>query len=183
LGRDKPINLRGQVVEVIPSSPDFISSLGLGAPKFSDPNGLQVWFVPKAELKVLRAQMDGTPGAEVIEKHRAMISTGYGVAASLFSGQSFVNSQVGFAFECLPRQAGTATDLTTIVRISELVTNQTATGEGATSSSVVLIQTNLEVGARMQIPNGQAALLVGAGQGELKRKRFFIIIEGSRPGS
>src|SRR5690242_5772820 len=38
LGRAKPVNVRGEVVEVVDSSAEFTANLGLGAPIFSDTN-------------------------------------------------------------------------------------------------------------------------------------------------
>ena len=109
------------------------------------------------------------------------ISTADGVEASLFVGKSillngFVN-EVGLKAAFFPRARNDSTDLFALISLSQLVTNQTGLRTALSATSVVSIQTNMDIAARVQVPRGSGLLLLDGDSVGAARKRFGALIE------
>jgi hypothetical protein len=167
-------------VTAFPNGPDLRSALVLNPPDFTATNGVQVWLLGDGELKRLRSACESIPGAEFPFAPR--ISTADGIEASLFSGSTLVlncaTNETGLMFNCFPRVYRDRTIRSTVVRLSETVTNEPAATAGA---PVVSLRTNLALAARVQIPRNGGVFLLDAAPGEAARRRMGVIISAKVP--
>jgi hypothetical protein len=180
LGRRKPVNIYADII-AFPNSTSggLSSSLALGNPSFSDTNDLQVWLLRDGELRSLRDNFKRTPGTDFLSHPR--ISTADGIEASMFVGQSILlngsNSQVGLKAGFFSRIRSHSTDLFAVISFSEPVTNQTGMPNGLGPESLVSIQTNLDIAARVQLPKGRGLLLLDGSSVGAVHRRFGVLIE------
>lgn len=163
LGRRKPVNVYADIIALPDSTEGSVpSSLAIGRPGFSEPNGLQVWFLRAHEFRSVRDTLKKTPGADFLSHPR--ISTADGVECSMFVGESIVltgfTNEVGLKADFFPRVRRETTDLFTVISFSELVTNQPDLPYGFNAGSAVSIRTNLDFAAKLQVPKGSGFLLL-----------------------
>jgi hypothetical protein len=180
LGRRKPINVYADIIALPNSAGGTLpSSLALGKPSFSATNGLQVWLLGDREVRSLRDCLKRTRGSDSLNHPR--ISTADGVEASIFVGESILlnglTNEVGLKAAFFARVRSDSTDLFAVISFSELVTNQTRVPNALTATSVVSVQTNMDIAARLQVPKGKGILLLDGNSVGAARKRFGALIE------
>lgn len=170
-GHRKAVNFDQEIFAV--SQQDGIAhSLGLGLPAFSRSSNLSVWFLSPGELKALRGRLE-----PVVERiNRAGINTAEGIGTGLFVGESVVlegvTNQVGVEANYFARIRSNTTDLFANVQFSELETNE-FNGPDSPPPNVV-VRTNLDFTARMQIPTGCGFFLLNS-SGPAKKCTAVIV--------
>jgi len=164
-------------------SPESGLGLWLGAPQFAETNGLQVWIVGESKLSRLRNRLERSPANEMVAFPR--VDTANGIRAQMFSGGAVsvqgTQRNVGLAMDFLPRVRRNSTDLTTIIALTEAMTNHMVASAGLTESNVVSVQTNLILAARIQIPNGSGVFLLNDSNGAMHGKRIGVMISATPP--
>src|SRR5687768_5209532 len=148
-GQRASIDIRADILQFGPvAATNLEASLNLGTPTFDQTNGLKIWFLPEAKLTELSQNMPKTPGIEALSRPRLMAADGMG--ASVFIGQSVPANgkmeQVGFGLQCVTTIHENFTELLTEVQHSEL--------------RDTLIQTNLYLSARLNVPTNNGILLL-----------------------
>jgi hypothetical protein len=160
-----------------------LAGLWLGAPQFADANGHQVWIVGESKLSRLRNRLERAPANEMVAFPR--VDTANGIRAQMFSGGAVyvqgTQCNVGLAMDFLPRVRSDSIDLTTIIALTEAVTNRMVAPAGSPESNVVSIQTNLIVAARIQIPQGSGVFLLDESNRGMHGKRIGVIISATVP--
>jgi len=126
-GKRKPVNIYGDLFDFsTQAGASVVSSLSLGAPIYSEPNGFQVWFLGSEDLKAVRQRLKQRPGVDFLNHPR--VSTADAVEASLFAGISIllngVTNEVGLNMSWFPRVRSHSTDLFAMITLSEALTNQ-----------------------------------------------------------
>jgi len=163
--------------------PESGLGLWLGAPQFAETNGLQVWIVGESKLSRLRNRLERSPANEMVAFPR--VDTADGIRAQMFSGGAVsvqgTQRNVGLAMDFLPRVRRNSTDLTTIIALTEAMTNHMVASAGLTESNVVSVQTNLILAARIQIPNGSGVFLLDDSNGVMHGKRIGVMISATPP--
>jgi hypothetical protein len=105
--------------------------------------------------------------------------TGDCTACSLFAGECFttngVTNQVGVHGAYFVRIQPETTDLFADLQITALTTNGLNLPVGESPS--VVIETNLHVALRIQVPKDNVAFLIEAPVGDAKRECFGAIID------
>jgi len=160
-----------------------LAALWLGAPQFADTNGHQVWILGESKLSRLRNRLERSPANEMVAFPR--VDTADGIEAQIFSGGTVyvqgAQRNVGLAMDFLPRVRRNSTDLTTIIALTEAVTNRTVAPAGLPETDVVSIQTNLIVAARIQIPRGSGVFLLDESTRAMHGKRIGVMISATLP--
>jgi hypothetical protein len=85
-------------------------------------------------------------------------------------------SNVGLVLDFLARVRREATDLTTVMTVTEAVTNWQAVTARSVPTNVVSTQTNLALAARIQIPKGSGVFLLQPSQGGTNGKSIAVLI-------
>jgi hypothetical protein len=150
-GRRKSVNF-DQEIFAVAQQDGIADSLGLGSPSLSRSGTPSVWFLSHGELTALRGRLK--PFVERI--NRAGINTAEGIGTGIFSGESVVldgvTNQVGMEANYFARIRSTTTDLFASLQFSELETNRLDGAKGQRLN--VVVRTNLNFTARMQVPPG-----------------------------
>ncbi|HWH71942.1 MAG TPA: hypothetical protein VNT26_21445 [Candidatus Sulfotelmatobacter sp.] len=182
-GRRKLVNLYAEVLAVTDSSPPGLSNLLPEPPSFSGSNGLRVWLLGSERFKALRDQLHQAPGTTLLFRPR--ISTADGIESRLVQGNSIAlngtTNQVGLAFGCFARVRSDATDLTTCLTLSEIITNQAVALGDSSSPTLISIQTNLDTALRLHIPKGSGCFLLDGSSLDSHRKRIGLLLEPPQP--
>ena len=152
-GKIKPLNINTDLIGLSPSV-----TLDLGRPEFEgsgslDASGLRVWFLSTSDLEVLRQQLKANPGATLFNSPR--VTTGDSIGASLYVGSTVVlngiTNDTGIRVSYLPKVHPNVIDLSASFVLSDAVTNQ---------AGQAILQTNLDVRGRFQIPKGKGMFLL-----------------------
>ena len=183
-GRRRTVNLEASMVELTDSSPSGLSRLSLSAPVYSRADGLRVWFVPDAALDEVRRRLKQDADNNALAGPR--ISIGDKIAASLFAGETVVmngfTNSVGWTEEVFTRVYHDSTDLTASILCSQIVTNAVPTETGSSPTIAgVTIRTNLELGARFQIPAGSGIFLIDPRHPGGQGKALGLILRAKLP--
>src|SRR5712692_7792080 len=162
-GPRKLIRLDAAVIGFKDLRESSLPGLWLGAAQFADANGHQVWIVGESKLSRLRNRLERAPANEMVAFPR--VDTADGIQhAQMFTGGTVyvqgVQRNVGLTMDFLPRILRNSTELTTIIALTEAATNRVVASPGLPETSVVSIQTNLIVAARIQIPQGSGVFLL-----------------------
>ena len=147
-GERKQVGVSADILQLSgPALTNLEATLKLPAPIYAT-NGLKVWFLPAGPLKEIGGKSAPGNGIEILTRPRVM--TADGIAASMFMGQSVPTkagmTRVGFGMECAARVHDASTELLTEIVQSEL--------------RDTVVQTNLAVNARLNVPNGKGIFLV-----------------------
>jgi hypothetical protein len=178
-GRRKPVLLDVELIAAPHLSPTGLAAcLPRTTPQWADPTGLRIWFIKDHELKIVLQNLLALPGARVLNHPR--ISTGDGIGASLFTGEAVVlnglTNDIGLRFACFPRVRSRSTDLSATISFTEALTNQPLRGTRGPAETVLSIRTNLDTGARLQIPHGSGVLLLQESTSGSNGQSFCFII-------
>jgi hypothetical protein len=181
-GRRSPVDLQVSIIKLAVSSEALVSRLYLQYPADAVTNGERVWLIPNEQLDELQRELKKDPANQFV--NAARISTGDQIAASLFSGEAVVvngfTNSVGLTVEMFPRVHHDSTDLTARMLFSEIVTNSSPIDPSATSPPAITIRTNLDVGARFQIPETYGVFLLDVGHNG--GNRTAVILSAKLPG-
>jgi len=182
-GRPKVCDLAATVFDFTGSGEAFLTNFSLPKPEYADATGLSIWILSEAELSALRPRLRQTPGAEVLQSAR--IITADGEQARLTSGNTIpiqgVSTSVGLSVDFLPRMRPEATDITTIITLSEVVTNRPGTTAGSSPIGATCVQTNLAVAARIQVPKGSGVFLLEGPSAAANQKRIGVLLSVNSP--
>jgi len=182
-GRPKVCDLAATVIDFTGSGEAFLTNFSLPKPEYADATGLNVWLLSEAELSALRPGLRQTPGAEVLASPR--IITADGMQARLMSGNTIpiqgVSTSVGLSVDFLPRMRPEATDITTIITLSEVVTNRPGTTAGSAPTGATCVQTNFAVAARIQVPKAGGVFLLEGPSAAANQKRIGVLLSVNSP--
>jgi len=177
-GRRKSCDMRATVVDFAGTGEAFLTNHPLPTPAFTGTNGLRIWLLSEAEARALGRDLRQKPGPEI--SYMAGIITGDGGQARLTAGSTFPimgrSVNVGLAIDLLPHLRPTVTDITTIISLTEAITNQASTTAGPPPASIQNIQTNFEVAARLQIPKGSGVFLLQGEPAAAHQKRIGVLL-------
>lgn len=172
-GGPRVVNLEPTIISFPANAELNRTNLDLGEPACITTNGVQVWVLAEPDLKRLGATCLKIPGADTLTKPR--ISTADAIEASLFVGEVYVLSgvtnSVGVSFDCYPRVHREVTDLMAKLLISETVTNGPS----------VIIRTNMDLTARVQLQRGTGFFLLDAGTNRSNGKPMGVIVSAKVP--
>ena len=158
-GKVRPVEIRTDIVTVLDLEPLGLANPDVQSPMAPGSPGLKVWMLEKDKLTALRHKLQQTNVAELVNSPR--VTTGDAMDASIFVGTTLVlgsaTNELGVRISFRPRIHEDVTDLTTFVTYLTARTNQTGT---VAESGAISIQTNLDVKARFQIPNGKGVFLL-----------------------
>jgi hypothetical protein len=180
-GRRKPVIISAQVVSLADISPAALSGLSLGSPTFTATNGLQVWLLDAAALKLTRQRLDKEPGFALVA--RPTISAADGSECLVSTGQTVPingSTSVGLSLRCLARLHSSLIDLTTAITYSELVDNDAAVA-GSNAPPPLTIQTNLDAALRLRIPKGRGVVVLDPGSADSRHKHIGVLIDPLQP--
>jgi hypothetical protein len=182
-GRPKVCDLAAAVIDFTGSGDSFLTNFFMPEPEYADATGLRIWLLSEAKLSALRRDLGQTSGAELLYSPR--IATADGMQARLIVGSAFpimgIPTRVGLAVDFLPRVRPNGTDVTTIITLTEAITNSADATAGSSATGATVIQTNLEVAARVQIPKGSGALLLEGPSAAANHKRIGVILSVTTP--
>jgi hypothetical protein len=183
VGRPKVCDLTATVIDFTRSGEAFLTALPLPKPEFADTTGLSIWLFTEAELSALRPRLRQTPGAEVL--HSPRLTTANGMRARLMSGNTIpiqgVPASVGVSVDFLPRLRPEATDITTIITLSEAITNRPGTTAGSSLTGATCVQTNFAVAARIQVPKAGGVFLLEGPSAAANQKRIGVLLSVNSP--
>jgi hypothetical protein len=158
-GKIRPVEIRADIVTLHHIEPLALANPDVQSPGTPGSPGLKIWLLEKERVTALRQMLRQTNLAELMSSPRLI--TGDGTDASMFVGTTLVlagaTNELGLSISCRPRIHEEVTDLTTFVTYLTARTNQTGT---SVWSGTIFIQTNLDVKARFQIPNGKGIFLL-----------------------
>ena len=183
VGQPKQVNLNASIIE-FPNAPEAIlARLAPSQVSFLGTNGVRVWVLEERELNAVRRQITQTPGSEVLYAPR--VATADEIIASMFSGQTLtLNSgvrTVGLDIALLARVRGDTTDLTAIFTLSQTVTNPPGISSALAGAGLVSVETNLDVGVRLQIPNRGGAFLLKDNPSATSPRSIGVVLSASLP--
>jgi hypothetical protein len=109
------------------------------------------------------------------------VTTGAGSECSIFTGFQVLaggaQTPVGFSGQYCPTLRKTVVDLTTILNLSETITNETRVKmPEVMPTEEVSIRTNLAVAARVQIPKGMGIFFLTGASKAANSKRIGVVI-------
>ena len=121
----------------------------------------------------------------VTTEQRARITTGEGMDCQLSSGESVTNNgmvkNVGLEMKVFAKIHPGAIDLIVGMKSTSVVTNTANSINEGASRQTVLIQTNLNVALRLQIPKGHGIFILDKNAPNLNGKRVGVIIDPLQP--
>src|SRR4051812_21108764 len=182
-GKRKPVDVSADLIPLSAAAcTNLESTLNPGAPTFSQTNGLKLWFLSGGELKEIAQKISPTPGMEMLTHPRLVMADGIG--GSMFMGQSVrVNGkfvEVGFSMRCAATFRDHSTELLTEIVQSEALAGRTVVVEDLVPIwTIVGVKTNLEVNARLDVPDGKGFLLV-KWPGEKETNGWGVIVHPLR---
>ncbi len=139
-------------------------------PALAETNGLRTWILDDSTLTGLKRQLEEMGGRVILSPR---VQTAHAIQASLSVGNTIPVSgasvQVGLVMDLLPLIQPDGTDLTSVLRDTGAITNQSsgaseaqATAE-ATAPGQTSIVTNLATAARWKLPDGTGFFMLGPG--------------------
>jgi hypothetical protein len=162
LGRPKVCDLRATVVDFAGSGESFLTSHPLPPPAFADANGLKIWLLSQSEINSLNRDLRQVSGPEIL--YMPGITTADGMQAQLTSGNTIPIRgspvTVGLSIDLLSRLRLNGADVTTIITLTEAITNQASGAAEAPATGALDVQTDFKVASRMQVPKGFGAFLL-----------------------
>ena len=177
-GRRKVCDLGATIVDFASTADSFLAKYPLPTPAFTGTNGLRIWLLNEQEMSGLSRHLRQKPSPEILYIPR--IITGAGMQASLFSGGTFpiggTSTTVGLGIDFLPLARPTGIDVTTIISLTEVITNPASTTADSPLAGTLGIQTNFEAAARLQIPDGSGAFLLEGPPGAANQKRIGVVL-------
>jgi hypothetical protein len=183
LGRAKPITLGAAILDLSGPEETAPAYPPLRTPAYTNKNGLRIWILPDSEMARLRGSIHQALGYRLVSSPR--VTTTDGGQASLFTGNSVPvgasQVNVGLVIDLLPRVRPDSTDLTTVITLSETVTNQPDLNTQPRQTSGISIRTNFAAAVRIQIPKGSGIFLLDTSEGQTNRKRIGVIISATLP--
>ena len=178
LGRPKTCDFGATVVKFEGSGERFLASHPLPPPAFADTNGLRIWLLRPDEMNALSNDLRHQSPAEILYMPR--IVTCDRMQATLTSGATYtingVLTPVGLTIDFLPRVRRSTNDVTTVISLTEAVTNQPGASAASSAAGALAVQTAFEVAARLQIPNGSGAFLLQDPPVGEKSKRIGVLL-------
>jgi hypothetical protein len=182
-GRPKVCDLAATVIDFAASGDSLLTNLSLPKADYADTNGQRIWLLSETRLNALRRDLSQMPGAELVCSPR--ITTADGRQACVMSGSTIpiqgVLRSVGLSMEFLPHLRPDATDLTTIITLTEAITNQVGMSAGPPSTGATGVQTNLAVAARIQVPKWRGVFLLGTPSAAGNHKRIGVLLSVTTP--
>lgn len=140
-----------------PESEFILTNIALLPGALADDHGLRAWVFPPADLNTLTQRLASV--ASLISRPRLVTASGQSAqmsAANLFSlPQGLVPA--GIFVDFFPHARRGSLEVVTFITLSEAVTNRAGS---STQPASLMIQTNLAVGVRLQMPPGHAAFLL-----------------------
>ena len=182
LSRRKKIDLNSWIINFKLAPENLLPALSLGNSAFIT-NGLQVWIMGEAEIVALRSQFWKMPGTKVVASPSFSTADGIESRLSMTSPVSIggKRNDVGLDLDLMPLVERKSTDLTALLSLSEIVTNQSgAISDASLRTDVISIRTNLALAARIKIPFGKSVFLLAKGD-DTNAGSFGIIISPILP--
>lgn len=181
LGQRKTIGIDSLIFSLKIAPEAFIAADFQGEPGFVGTNGLRIWMLSDFELNAIEQRLEGmvkTGNVEKISSPRFVTGDGIEAQASVADSIATINGQqkVSVTMSIFPRIYADSTDLTVAITYTESTTNQSAVTVGLGGIHMIQVRTNLEFAARLQIPSGCGAFLLGS-----NRKPTAVIMFAKLP--
>ena len=165
------IGIRGTIIELSGPEDAILSEVAGTGVVLAETNGLRAWSMSDADMKTILRRLESGSGGQVVSSPSVVTSDG--VTAVLSVSQTVpiagTATAVGVILSVLPRVRRDSTDLTTVIVLTEAITNQTGAGVApnglAVTNTTISIHTNLATAARIQIPDGSGVFLLQAARG------------------
>lgn len=175
-GRRKTIYIEAAVLDMSNWDESRTANGSLPKSDFKGANGVEIWILDGAKLSALQDGLKQKEQAETLMVPRITTVEDGEARLSSITTASINNVPVtyGFSMDALPRLRRDVIDLTMLLNYSDLVPNLPANDGSQTLAT--LIQTNLAVAMRIQIPGNSGVFLLDARRGEPGRKRIGVIL-------
>jgi len=174
-GSPEQINLNASILHFELPAQTICSKLSLGKADLAGTNGLQVWILATNDLQ--KAYLHAASLSEIRQLSSPRISTAHGIRASLsVTHMLAINGRqtpIGLTLDCLPYVRKKSIDLTTLVTVTEAITNTIRDGLSSTNAAIS-VQTNCFIALRMQIPSGAGAFILQESAEGSSGKGVFI---------
>jgi hypothetical protein len=178
VGRPRVCDLRATVVDFSGSGESFLTNHPLPAPAFTDAKRLRIWLLSDDEMRALGRDLRQESGTEVL--FMPGITTADGMQAQLSAGNTVpimgVPTMAGLVINFLAHVRPIATDVTTIISLTEAITNQPSTTAGSAPAGVLGVQTDFALAARLQIPKGSGVFLLQGEPAAANQKRIGVLL-------
>jgi hypothetical protein len=184
VGQSKQVNLNASVIQFTNSTEAILARLALSQAPFIGTNGVRVWVLEERELNAVRPRITQTPGSEVLYAPR--VATADEIISQTSQSQTLTLNHsgvrtVGLDIALLPRVRGQVTDLTAIFTLSQTVTNPPGISSALAGAGLVSVETNLDVGVRLQIPNRGGAFLLQGNPSATSPRCIGLVLSASLP--
>ena len=149
-----------------------LADLALGYSTFTT-NGIRLWILDGNNLSELQRHLKQNSKSRFLRVETADgIRSGISITDPVsIDGKP---NEAGLKMDLMPVVGRNSTDLTALLCLSEVVTNQT-------DSSLISIRTNLALAVRLEIPNGKGVFLLEAKQDATNRGSLGVIISPTFP--
>jgi hypothetical protein len=179
VGPTTSIGIKGTIIECRGPADAALSEVARTGVVLVETNGLRAWLLDDADLNIILSRLESS---QVVSSPSVVTSDG--VTAVLSVSQTVpiegTAMAVGVILSVLPRVRRDSTDLTTVIVLTEAITNQTgavvAPNERATTNTNISVQTNLAAAARIQIPDGSGVFLLQAARGITNQRCTGVFI-------
>jgi hypothetical protein len=161
-GRPSAFNLRTTVLDFAGPGEAFLTNHPLPAPTYTGEKGLKIWLLSGAEQRALESNLSRNGGPEILSTPG--ISTVSGGQACLMSTESLhingVPTTGGLVIDLLPNVHSKATDLTTLISLTEVVRDPLSASGGSPGPETVSVRTNFAAAMRLQVPKGSGVFVL-----------------------
>jgi hypothetical protein len=168
VGSATSIGIRGTIIELSGPEDPILSEVARTGVVLAETNGLRAWSIGGSDMNTILRRLETGSGSQVISSPSVVTSDGVTAVLSVSQNVPIAGTAtaVGVILSVLPRVRRDSTDLTTVIVLTEAITNQTgpvvAPNGLAVTNTTVSIRTNLAAAARIQIPDGRGIFLLQA---------------------
>ena len=177
VGRPSQFDLRATIVDFAGAGEAFLTNHPLPAPAYTATNGFRIWLLSADQERALAGDLRQKQGPEILSM--PSISTAAGRQASLMATTRVMvrgsPTQVGLTIDLLPRVRRDVSDITTIIYLTEAITNRTSGKVGSPASQDVSIRTKFAVAARLQVPKGSGVFLLDGEPAAPDQERIGVL--------
>ena len=177
-GRPSVFNLRATVLDFAGPGEVFLTNHPLPAPTYTGAEGLKIWLLSGDEERALESDLSRNGGPQILSMPG--ITTVNRGEACLMSTESLhingIPTTAGLVINLLPNVHSKATDLTTLISLTEVVRNRFSASAGSPDHETVSIRTNLAVAMRLQVPKGYGVFVLQGQPAETNGKHIGALL-------
>jgi hypothetical protein len=166
--------MQGTLMEIEDAAVAKLRTTTLTEPPLLMTNGVQIWILGDNELVSLAKTIREVSTNDIISSPR--IQTASGMQGSIFVGNTVpingVQTSVGIEMDLLPRSHRDRIDVTTLLKMTQPVTNMTTNSQ---ATNAISIKTNLALAGHFRVQNGKGIFLLQDAERE-KGNKFGVIL-------